>query len=67
MILSLLPLCFRFGSQLLLVKWVPLRSWGGIYSSQGFASALFGLAMAIALAVLTVLLARRQLRLRANS
>jgi len=67
MILSILPLCFRFGSHLLLVKWVPLPSWGGIYSSQSFASTVFGLAMAIALAVLTVLLARRHLRPSTNS
>ena len=59
--------CLRTGTQVLLVRWLPPQTFTGIYTGMGSASALFSLVVGIALAVLTVLLARRQLRPSTNS
>jgi hypothetical protein len=71
-ILACVMLSFVVGSfgpvkQMLLAKWLPHQTVVGIIVTMGYASALFSLIVALALPVLTVLLARRQLRPSANS
>jgi hypothetical protein len=48
-------------------KWLPAQSFQGIAVTVSWANAFYGLVVPPALAVVTVLLARRQLRLRTNS
>jgi hypothetical protein len=59
--------CFGVVDTVLLVKWLRPETHGVVFNSRNWASALSSLILAIALVVVTVLLARRQLRLRTNS
>jgi len=54
--------CFGSGTRVLLLRWLPPQTFTGIYTSMGWASAVFGLVVTLALAVVTVVLARLQLR-----
>jgi hypothetical protein len=65
--LSLVLGSFGPARQALLHKWLPLQTVQGIYVTMAWASGLYGLVVALALPVLTVLLARRQLRSSTNS
>jgi hypothetical protein len=59
--------CFSFGRMTLLQWWLPRPTFLEVYASIAWASGLFKLVVMVALAVLTVLLARRQLRPSPNS
>jgi hypothetical protein len=59
--------CIGTGKQVLFLNWLPQPPNAEIYSSMVWGSGLSGLAVGIAFAVMTVLLARRQLRPRTNS
>jgi hypothetical protein len=65
--LSLVLGSFGVVKAALLHKWLPFQSIQGIDFTMSLASSLYSLVVAIALIVLTVLLARRQLRSSTNS
>ena len=60
--LSLVLGSFGTAKMVLIHKWLPLQTVKGIFMTMNWASILFSLVVALMLPVLTVLLARRQLR-----